>query len=178
MMERTQTKAEAERKAESYSNTTHLFMIHHIDSPRRLEWWRQSNIGVCFIWYSVLTCGAEACWLVVLCYSLILDKLQQHHKPPMHHQNHPTPQIHPHPPSISVRLLVICFNVCALKPREEKWTWKNCNSFIDARFIKKNESKRHMCVWTHRLQCQPWGTSSCAQNDPSYNWGLFEKNAN
>ena len=43
-----------------------LFMIHHIDSPRQLEWWRQGNIGVCFIWYSVLTCCAVACWLVVL----------------------------------------------------------------------------------------------------------------
>lgn len=68
--ERKQTKREAEREAESYTDRKkekkNLFMIHHIDSPRQLEWWRQGNTGVCLICYSVLRCGAVACWLVVL----------------------------------------------------------------------------------------------------------------
>lgn len=62
-----QTKSETEREAESWEKRKeNLFMIHHIDSPWQLEWWRQGNIGVYFICYSVLRCDAVGCRVVVL----------------------------------------------------------------------------------------------------------------
>lgn len=91
-------------------------MIHHIHSPRQLKWGRLGNVGVCFIWYSVLTRTAVACRLGVLwflgCLGRVWIKPSRHHNPP----RSPKSALIRHP-SLSARCLWLN---AAEKHREER----------------------------------------------------------